>query len=259
MSRAEGTAPPAGGAAWFAPEWPAPPRVRALITTRLGGVSRAPFDSFNLGAFCGDDPDAVRQNRTRLRSVLPGEPRWLRQVHGTDLVDAAEVDPHAADGLPAADGSYTRVPGVVCAVLAADCLPVLLSSPDGSMVAAVHAGWRGLSAGVIEAAVGRFSGPAPIACLGPAISAGAYEVGEEVRAAFAAVWPADEAAFTPRGGGKYACDLYRLARARLTRAGVAAIAGDDLCVHADARRFYSHRRDGRTGRCAALIWIQPDS
>jgi YfiH family protein len=235
------------------PEWNVPRAVRALITTRQGGVSAAPFDSLNLGAFCGDDMQAVRENRARLRQVLPSEPRWLRQVHGTGVVAAEE----SADTPPEADASYACHPDVVCAVLAADCLPVLLCNEGGSMVAAAHAGWRGLCAGVIEATVAQFSDPRTrlLAYLGPAISAQAYAVGEDVYAAFTSRYPADASAFRPAEGGKYWCDLYQLASARLRRAGISSIAGAGFCTYTDRSRFYSYRRDGRTGRFAALIWL----
>jgi YfiH family protein len=237
---------------WFVPDWDVPAPVRVLITTRRGGVSVAPFDAFNLGAACGDDPHAVGENRARLRGALPAEPRWLKQVHGTLVADAERV------GAPLeADAACTRVPRVVCAVLTADCLPLLLCNADGSMVAAVHAGWRGLSGGVIEAAVRRFDPPhAQLrAYLGPAISARAYEVGEDVHQAFTARGAEDAAAFAAKGSGKYWCDLYHLARLHLARAGITRVSGGEFCTYSDPARFYSYRRDGRTGRTAALIWM----
>jgi len=244
---------PAAAPSCFAPDWQRPARVRAILTTRRGGVSRPPFDSFNLGAFCGDDPGAVAANRAALRRMLPAEPRWLRQMHGTRTVRAEEVS-----GTVEADASCTSVPDVVCAVLAADCLPVLLCDAAATTVAAVHAGWRGMAGGVIESAVSRFDAPPQSlhAYLGPAISPAAYEVGEEVRQAFVAGHPADAAAFQAGQPGKYACDLYRLARFRLERLGVRHIEGGSYCTAADSVRFYSYRREGRTGRCAALIWLE---
>ena len=236
---------------WFEPDWDRPPGVRALLTTRLGGVSAAPFHSFNLGASCGDDENAVQRNRARLKRVLPAAPRWLKQVHGTHVVAADQI------GTPVkADASYTAVAGTVCVVLTADCLPVLLCDSRGTTVAAAHAGWRGLCQGVIESTVARFATPRSElrAYLGPAISARAYEVGQDVYDAFVARAPDDAPAFRPLSPGKYACDLCQLARFRLARAGVSRIEGGNFCTYSDPARFYSYRRDGRTGRSASLIW-----
>jgi YfiH family protein len=233
------------------PDWPAPANVHALVTTRSGGISAAPYASFNLGDHVGDDPAAVAENRRRLRSLLPSEPVWLRQVHGTRCVDAALA--LAGDE---ADATFARVPGMVCAVLTADCLPVLLCSDDGSVVAAAHAGWRGLAAGVIESTVQSLGLPGErlMAWLGPAIGPARFEVGNEVRARFLDHDPHAAAAFVPLGHGKWLCDIYRLARQRLAALGVRRLAGADFCTVCDAARFYSYRRDGITGRMASLIW-----
>lgn len=236
------------------PDWPPPPRVRALVTTRLGGVSQGPYASFNLAAHVGDDPDAVAENRRRLRDTagLPAEPRWLNQVHGSEVAAAAGVDEQTC-----ADGSFADAPDTVCAVLTADCLPLLLAARDGSRVAAVHAGWRGLAAGVIEAALGRWGAPAAqtVAWLGPAIGPRAFEVGEEVRGAFVDHNPSAARAFVPGRPGHWYADLYALARQRLHACGVAQVWGGNRCTASDAELFYSYRRDGETGRMASLIWI----
>lgn len=243
---------------WIVPDWPAPAHVHALMTTRVGGVSGPPYDSFNLAAHVGDDPDAVHENRRRLREHLPAEPLWLTQVHGTAVAQAGDD----ATGV-VADAAVARASGQVCAVLTADCLPVLLCDERGSVVAAAHAGWRGLVAGVLEETVRSMGvGPARIiAWLGPAIGPDAFEVGEEVRQAFIEHHPLAATAFRPALPGtldklprKWLADLYALARLRLAEVGVERIHGGDACTWRDAARFYSYRRDGRTGRMAALIW-----
>jgi polyphenol oxidase len=238
---------------WITPDWPAPARVRALITTRRGGASRGIYAGFNFGERVGDDGRAVASNRAALRRVLPAEPVWLRQVHSTRVVEAGPGSVGAE-----ADGAVTREPGCVCAVLTADCLPVLLADAAGTVVGIAHAGWRGLAAGVIENAV-RAMGVAPeslIAYLGPAIGAGAYEVGTDVFDAFVAGDPGAAAAFAPRGSGKFLADLNLLARQRLMRLGVCSIHGGALCTYSDPERFYSYRRDGATGRIASLVWME---
>jgi YfiH family protein len=239
---------------WLEPDWPAPPRVRAACTTRSGGVSTAPYASMNPADHVGDMAVAVQANRTRLQQqlALPAAPTWLQQVHGIDVVDAARVQ-----GVPAADAAWTGQPGVVCVVLTADCLPVLLCDREGGCVAAAHAGWRGLVAGVLEQTV-RALPVAPdrlLAWLGPAIGPGAYVVGEEVRAAFLAHDAQAAAAFHPAAVGGWHADLYHLARQRLAEAGVQSVYGGGLCTFTDPGRFYSFRRDGATGRMAALIWL----
>ncbi len=236
---------------WIVPDWPAPANIRAIITTRAGGVSRGPFASLNLGLRTGDDPQAVAANRARLRAALPQEPKWLRQVHGGDVVDA-----DALTGTPEADASIARRAETVCAVMIADCVPVLLADRDGTVVAVAHAGWRGLAVGVIEntvSALGRDPGGL-LAYLGPGIGPRAFEVGLDVRDAFLARDPQAAAAFAPQAPGKWLADLFLLARQRLQRAGVDSIHGGGLCTYSDTARFFSYRRDRTTGRMAALIW-----
>lgn len=240
---------------FISPDWPAHSRVCAFSTTRAGGASRGPYASFNLGDHVGDDPATVAQNRELLRAAfqLPGEPSWLRQVHGIQVVDAAQ-----ADAPREADGAWSAQPGVVCAVLTADCLPVLLCDRAGTQVAALHAGWRGLAAGVIEQGVGSLTA-APedlLAWLGPAIGPHAYEVGPDVKAAFTQRNPSAEIGFAPRGDGRYLADVYALARLRLTDLGVTNIYGGGFCTFTDRDRFFSFRRDGVCGRMASLIWLE---
>ncbi|WP_343231904.1 peptidoglycan editing factor PgeF [Tahibacter harae] len=242
------------------PDWELPPGVRAAVSTRwLPGVSPSPFEAGNLGARCGDELENVAANRAVLRRGLdlPSEPVWLRQVHGVDVFDAAAPgvagrDPHAD---PVADASYSRDSGIVCAVQTADCLPLLICSGDGTEIAAVHAGWRGLAAGVIEATLARFSAPPAQlrVWLGPAIAAASYEVGEDVRAAFLSAHPHAAAAFTETRPGHWLCDLYELARQRLRAAGVHSVSGGGFDTFTD-ERFYSHRRARPTGRFVSLIW-----
>ncbi|MDP1683326.1 MAG: peptidoglycan editing factor PgeF [Burkholderiales bacterium] len=240
------------GAEWIVPDWPAPSNVRALITTRAGGVSTGPYASMNPADHVGDDPHAVAQNRALLRAALPSEPFWLKQVHG-DIVAEADVGPVEADACIA------RAAGQVCVVLTADCLPVLLCTVDGSVVGAAHAGWRGLCAGVLErtAAAMGVPGQQVLAYLGPAIGPRAFEVGPEVRESFMAQDASATAAFTPQANGKYLADLYLLARQRLARVGVTQVYGGGDCTYSDPERFFSYRRDGATGRMAALVWIAP--
>ena len=236
----------------IAPQWDAPANVRALCTTRAGGGSGGPWAGFNLGDHVGDAPAAVAVNRAALCKLLPAEPAWLKQVHGTRCVDAATV---AAGSI--ADAAFTRTPGVVCAVLTADCLPVLLCDEAATVVAIAHAGWRGLAGGVIEAAVAAMDRPGVelLAWLGPAIGPAAFEVGDEVRAAFVAHDDQAAAAFARNDAGKWQCDLYLLARQRLAALGVCRVTGADFCTASDAARFYSYRRDGVTGRMASCIWL----
>lgn len=236
------------------PDWPAPARVAALSTSRGGGVSAAPYGSLNLGDHVGDDPVAVAENRRRLVTALPGAPCWLRQVHGTTVVDAA----HAAVGSEA-DAAFTRTPAAVCLVMTADCLPVLFCDRAGTVVAAAHAGWRGLAAGVLEATLHSMA-VAPgdvLAWLGPAIGPAAFEVGEEVRDTFVAGDPEAASAFIVHSAGKWWADLFLLARQRLLRAGVDAVYGGGVCTYSDPERFFSHRRDRQTGRMATAIWLHP--
>ncbi len=237
---------------WFAPDWPLPQGVRALQTTRLGGASGGVWSGFNLGDHVGDDAAAVAANRAALAAAIGHEPHWLQQVHGTavsnlDLGPAAPVE---------ADAAIARLPGRVCAVMTADCLPLLLCAADGSVVGAVHAGWRGLLAGVIEATIRGMRVPDGrlLAWLGPAIGPSAFEVGDEVRSAFLAADDAALSCFVPSPGGRWLADLYGLARQRLAAAGVSQVSGGDCCTYADGGRFFSYRRDGVTGRMATLIW-----
>ncbi len=237
------------------PDWggAAPPGVRALVTLRDGlpGSSLGPYASFNLATHVGDDAMAVAANRAQLRRLLPGEPLWLDQVHGTRVV-AAE----SASAGVAADASHASAPGLVCAVMTADCLPLLFCAEDGSVVAAAHAGWRGLADGVIEATVAAMALPPGrlLAWLGPAIGPTAFEVGDDVRATFCLHAAGAAQAFVAQGNGKWLCDLYALARQRLAALGVTRVSGGGWCTFSDPRRFYSYRRDGTTGRMAALIW-----
>lgn len=246
------------------PESPLAPGVTVLVTTRrLAGASPSPFDDCNLGSRCGDAPDNVAANRAALHAVLdlPSEPVWLRQVHGTAVhVLDAPGDPsrdHHDD--PVADAAYTNRPGLVCAVQTADCLPLLIASADGREVAAVHAGWRGLAAGVIEATLAKFDA-SPVLLrvwLGPAIAANNYEVGDEVRAAFIEHDHRAQCAFTATRPGHWLCDLYELALQRLNAAGVREVSGGGFDTFSD-ERFYSHRRMRPTGRFASLIWIESE-
>lgn len=241
---------------WIVPDWPAPRRVRALSTTRNGGFSRGPYRSLNLGTNSGDDPAAVARNRGVLRSELPAEPVWLRQVHGAGVLVHGAAPVHDAEP-PLADAQVARVSGVVCAVLAADCLPVLFCDRAGTEVAAAHAGWRGLAAGVLERTVGSMRAPPQdiLAWLGPAIGGAVYEVGEDVRAAFAVQEQEVAGAFRPRDS-RWLFDLAAMARHRLQRAGVTRVSGGGWCTYSDAERFFSHRRDGVCGRMASLIWLE---
>ncbi len=216
------------------PQWPAPARVRSLMTTRAFGDLSAP------------------EARARLRGLLPSDPAWLRQVHGTAVVDAG-----AASGVSSADASVSRSPGAVCAVMAADCMPVLLADAAGSVVAAAHAGWRGLCAGVIESAFAALRAPAAqtLAWLGPAIGPKAYEVGEEVRAAFLRADPLAERAFLPSPGGRWLLDLYEVARQRLAALGVTRVYGGGFCTYTESERFFSYRRSRTSERMAAFVWL----
>jgi len=236
------------------PEWPAPANVRAFVTTRAGGVSGGEYASLNLGARSGDSAENVARNRAIVREHLPAAPRWLAQVHGTAVV---AVDELAASAVATADAAMARTPGHVCAVLTADCMPLLLADAAGTCVAVAHAGWRGMAAGVIENAV-RALGVAPgevIAWLGPAIGPEAFEVGHDVHQAFTTDDPGATQAFVPQRDGKFMADLYALARRRLARAGVVRVHGGGFCTQRDTARFYSYRREKRSGRMGAFIWI----
>jgi hypothetical protein len=237
------------------PDWPVAERVGALVTTREGGSSQGPYTTYNLADHVGDNPHDVQLNRARLAARIGtgGPLLWLRQVHGTRVVAAADWKPGCM-----ADAAWTDRPGCVCVVLTADCLPVLLATADGSVVAAAHAGWRGLAGGVLEATVAALPvAPGHLrAWLGPAIGPRHYEVDVTVRSAFLAVEPGAEAAFTGVRPGHWLVDLYYLARLHLARAGVVRVYGGLGCTYAEGERFYSYRRDGRTGRMASVVWIR---
>ena len=250
------------------PDWPdLPATVGALATSRDGGVSVGPYDDgkggggLNLGLHVNDAPDAVAANRASLQGWLPGRPAWIAQVHGADVVDAATVGP--GQPVRTGDASIATTPGVVCAILTADCLPVLFADLDGKVVGAAQAGWRGLAGGVLGATVRamRTAGAGEItAWLGPAIGPAAFEVGDDVVAAFAASLPGDatRACFTAYPGrpGKHLADMFTLARLTLARDGVERVHGGGLCTASAPERFYSYRRDGVTGRQASLIWLK---
>jgi len=235
------------------PEWPAPANVRAAQTTRLGGISAAPYDTLNLGLHVGDDPVRVNRNRQSLAPFMPSEPVWLEQVHGTVVANA-----DAAACRVQADACIARQRGSVCVVMTADCLPVLLCDDAGSVVGAAHAGWKGLAAGVVEATV-KEMGVAPqklMAWMGPAIGPHAFEVGGEVRETFMAHDAKAAEAFAPHGDqGKYHADIYMLARQRLEALGITRIYGGTYCTYHQKDKFFSYRRDGVTGRMGTFIWL----
>jgi len=241
-------------------DWPAPPRVHAFTTLRTGpGASKPPFEAFNLGLRSGDDPAAAQANRNALhaRIATPHPPRWLRQVHGTDVVrfDAAS----GLDEEPTADAAVTDVPGLPLAILTADCLPVLFAAEDGSEIGAAHAGWPGLSAGVLESTLAAMRTPASklLAWIGPGAGPQRYEIGENVHAAFVGQDAQTARYFAPTRPGHWLADLPGLARHRLARAGVQRVFGGTECTISEPACWYSYRRDGATGRMASLIWISP--
>jgi YfiH family protein len=259
---------------WLEADWPAPAGVRVISTFRGGGASAARFESLNLGDRVGDDLAAVAENRARLmrEAQLPSEPRWLTQVHGVAVRNldveeapgaahaapgAAHAEPGAAHAAPgAADAAFTRQPGRVCVILSADCLPVLFAAESGEVVGAAHAGWRGLASGIIEATVGAM-GVLPerlLAWLGPGIGPKHFEVGAEVRQAFLDRDAGAHEAFSQNSRGRFMADLGLLARRRLGTLGIRRIHGGDECTYTSADRYFSHRRDGNTGRQATLIW-----
>ena len=235
------------------PDWKVPAGVQAAMTTRVAGASRGSFSGFNLATHVGDDPAAVAENRAHLRAALglPAEPAWLDQVHGIDVA----VLPRTSAG--PADAAVTFARDQVCAVLVADCLPVFLASRAGDRIGIAHAGWRGLAGGVLEATVAALDcEPADlVAWLGPAIGPAAFEIGPEVRDAFIERDPGAGAEFRAGGAGRWFADLPALARRRLDALGVGDVRGQSPCTHSDPRRFYSYRRDGATGRMAALAWL----
>jgi polyphenol oxidase len=242
--------------AWAEPDWPVSGNVRALSTFRGGGVSDAPYGSLNLGAHVGDAPERVADNRRRLAAAvpLPSEPVWLSQVHGANVID---LDAAPARGWGPADACFTRRVGQVCAILTADCLPIVWASDAGDLVAAAHAGWRGLAGGVIEATVRALPVPPErlAAWLGPAIGPRHFEVGAEVREALLNADSGAQGAFAPNERGRYLADLGMLARRRLASLGVNRVHGGEECTFAEADRYFSYRRDGVTGRQATLIWL----
>ncbi|EAT11562.1 peptidoglycan editing factor PgeF [Bermanella marisrubri] len=237
----------------YSADWPVPKHIKTLITTRDGGVSSAPYDSLNLGHHVEDDPQAVKENRSRLYQHLPGEPAWLQQVHGTVVVDANT----AQSGIEA-DAVFSDSPAAVCAVMTADCLPVLFTNVQGTKVAAAHAGWKGLMEGVLEATLSKFSGDdVIIAYLGPAIGPNAFEVGPEVRDGFIERNADAESCFRASSNkGKWLGDMYALARIRLLAQGVKRIYGGMECTFTQEDKYFSYRRDGMTGRMASCIWIE---
>lgn len=255
---------------WIVPDWPAPSRVRALCTSRHGGVSQAPYDSLNLGLHVADNEAAVHINRQRLAHAVAGRPVFLNQVHGNTCLSLEPGTPNGSE----ADACYATAPGMVCTIMVADCLPVLFAAADGSWVAAAHAGWRGLAGsdghGVLEETLEQLRSVAPmdiaraapeiIAWLGPCIGPQAFEVGGEVRAAFVHALPAAAGCFQPQAGDKWLADLPALARQRLQAAGVHSIWGNDgstaWCTVSNPSRFFSHRRDRVSGRLAACIWLE---
>ena len=247
----------AAGLDWIVPDWPAPGNVRAISTTRNGGVSAGALASLNLGRNVGDAIDAVAENRRRLVQFLPAAPSWLHQTHGNNVATLTA----ATRNEPAlrADAAVTRESGVVCAVMTADCLPVLFADRRGSAVGIAHAGWRGMSLGVLEATIAalRNLGSAPddlVAWLGPAIGPARFEVGADVRDRFCDGDRDAHAYFVPHVPGKWLADLYGLARARLVRNGVRRVSGGGFCTHTDAARFFSYRRERDTGRMATAVW-----
>jgi hypothetical protein len=237
------------------PDWPCPPGVHACSSTRQGGISLPPYDSLNLGLHVDDDPHAVATNRQRLQAMagLPAEPLWLEQVHGTRVVDAKNWQNGGE-----ADAIFSRHSGQVCAIMTADCLPVLFCDRRGQQVAAAHAGWRGLLNGILQQTVEQFDGPRSdiIAWLGPAIGPQQFEVGTEVYAAFCERYPEAEAAFKHVDETHCLADIYLLARQQLSQLGIRAVYGGKHCTVTEESLFFSYRRDGVTGRMASLIWIE---
>ncbi len=246
--------------AWLVPDWPVPRGVRALSTWRSGGASSGVYASLNLGSAVGDDDAAVAENRRllALAAGLPAEPCWLRQVHGSEVADL-DAPPAAAHPVPqpGQDAAITRQRGRVCAILTADCLPVLFTSADGEAVGAAHAGWRGLAAGVLAATVAALKGDpsALMAWIGPCIGPDAYEVGPEVRAAMLAAMPDAAGALRAGAGSRFMADLPQIARLQLQALGLERIYGGTECTYRDPGRYFSYRRDGQTGRQATLIWL----
>ncbi|EGU61960.1 multicopper polyphenol oxidase [Vibrio nigripulchritudo ATCC 27043] len=236
------------------PNWNAPSNVKAVSSTRIGGVSSSPYRGLNLGTHVGDDERLVEENRSRLisKASMPTSPVWMNQTHSTRIVNLVETTDNILDG----DGAVTNQSGIVCSAMTADCLPVLLTDSQGTQVAAVHAGWRGLADGILEEALSHFSGNV-MAWLGPAIGQSAFEVGEDVRTAFSDVLPQAADAFSAGElEGKWFADMNLLATQRLNKEGVSRIFKSELCTYSDPQHFYSYRRDGITGRMASFIWLE---
>lgn len=236
---------------WLIPDWPAPANIHAATTLRTGGVSSGAYNSLNLAAHVGDEPEYVRENRLRIKDwlALSAEPVWLEQIHSNIAIDAG-----LASSLQQADASYTDKTDVVCVVMTADCLPLLICSTDGKKIAAIHAGWKGLLAGIISNTLAALKTTDVLVWLGPAIGASCFEVGAEVQEAFVTKFPAFAAGFVQTSEHKYLADIYQLARIELATRGVHAVYGGDFCTFTDKERFYSYRRDAQTGRMATLIW-----
>ncbi|MCX7066668.1 MAG: peptidoglycan editing factor PgeF [Methylococcales bacterium] len=236
---------------WLTPDWPAPANIHAATTLRTGGVSVAPYHSLNPATHVGDDANCVRENRHRIKTMLtlPAEPVWLEQTHSSLVINAGQ-----ATTLQQADASVSNQAGVVCAVMTADCLPLLICSTDGKKIAAIHAGWRGLLAGIISNTLAALSTTDILVWLGPAIGTSCFEVGTEVREAFMAKSAVFAPAFTQISDNKYLADIYQLARIELAALGIDGVYGGDFCTFTDTERFYSYRRDAQTGRMATLIW-----
>ncbi len=244
-----------GEPGWIVPEWPCPAVVHSLITTRRGGVSQGVYASLNLGQHVGDEPGAVMINRARVLAGAKSQAVWLNQIHGTRVIDAARF----GDGqdAPTADAAFSRAVGIACVIMSADCLPVLFCDDAGCIVAAAHAGWRGLLAGVLERTIAAMGVAADhlMAYFGPAIGAQAFEVGDDVRSAFVAADAGAVAAFAAGSPGKWLADIGLLARQRLAAQGVNRIFGGTYCTFSDVDRFFSYRRDGQTGRMASMVWL----
>ncbi|MBA3696136.1 MAG: peptidoglycan editing factor PgeF [Methylotenera sp.] len=244
---------------FITPNWPAPANVKALQTIRTGGVSKPPYETLNFGEHVKDNPLSVAHNRQLLSPYLPSEPVWMNQIHSTQVIDAAK-----SGCLKNADGAFTTEANVVCVTMTADCLPVLLCDKTGTVVAAVHAGWRGLCDGVIEAAIAKMPAKPEdiLAWLGPAIGPNAFEVSDDVREQFMHEDEQATAAFKPHSD-KWLCDIYTIAKQRLISVGVKAIYGssvnEEFCTYTDKTRFFSFRRDNTTGRMASLIWLASKS
>lgn len=244
---------------WIAPHWPAPPRVRAFVTTRAGGVSEGDYASMNLGASSGDDPAKVARNRAILREHLPSDPLFLAQVHGAEVINWGQTPINGIQLPPKADAAVTQTAATVCVVLTADCMPVFFTNRGGTKVGVAHAGWRGLAAGVLENTLAAMESEPDdvIAWMGPAIGPDAFEVGAEVREAFLSADRGADAAFRAHKPGKYMADLYALARRRLARAGLAEVHGGGFCTFHEPGRFFSYRRAQKSGRMGAFIWMEP--